>query len=174
MNPPLHILFLGGRQAGCVGLLAAMSAGCQVIGVVAYDELVRRLASVLGLPWVPSIRQNGAESHFKAVDLVVSVHGREIVPRRLLDLSRLGGINVHPCLRQYKGARPIGRLLQDGGREASVGVHRMTEQVDEGEILAEEEVRLSNEQSEAEVYNTLYPLYASVLLKALRRVAEGS
>ena len=49
-----------------------------------------------------------------------------------------------------------------------MGVHRMTEHLDEGEILAEEFVDVAGKQTAEEVYNVLYPFYALTLLKALR------
>jgi len=167
-NQGLKVVFLGGRQAGCVGLLAVIAAGHRIQGVVVYDSIVETLAARLGLPTFASIKQPEVERLLSDSDLLVSVHCREIVPKKLLELPHLGGINVHPCLYRYKGSNPIDRLLQDGCTRASVGVHRMTESVDEGEVLAEEFVDVAGKRSVDEVYNVLYPFYASVLLKALR------
>ena len=87
----------------------------------------------------------------------------------LLAHTKYGGINVHPCLYGYKGANPVERLLKDGNTRASVGVHRMTAQVDEGEVLAEEFVDVTGTTVD-EVYNALYPAYATALIKALKVV----
>jgi UDP-2,4-diacetamido-2,4,6-trideoxy-beta-L-altropyranose hydrolase len=162
------VVFLGGRQAGCVGLLTVIAAGCRIQGVVAYDSTVDTLATRLGLPLFASVKQPELERLLSDSDLLVSVHSREIVPKRLLGLPHFGGINVHPCLYRYKGSNPIGRLLEDGCTQASVGVHRMTESIDEGEVLVEEFVDVSGKRSVEEVYNVLYPFYTSALLKALR------
>lgn len=172
-NQGCKVVFLGGRQAGCVGLLTVIAAGCRVQGVVAYDSTVETLATRLGLPLFASVKQPEVERLLSDSDLLVSVHCREIVPKKLLELPHLGGINVHPCLYQYKGSNPIDRLLQDGCTQASVGVHRMTESVDEGEVLAEEFVDVTGKQSVDEVYNVLYPLYSLTLLKALRVLATS-
>jgi folate-dependent phosphoribosylglycinamide formyltransferase PurN len=167
----LEVIFLGGRQAGCVGLLATVAAGCTVQGVVASESTMCALAAELGIPVFDSVKSMEVERLVSNSDLLVSVHCREIVPRRILDLPRLGGINVHPCLYRYKGARPIDRLLHEGCTRASVGVHRMTERVDEGEILVEEFVDVSGKQSAEEVYNALYPVYAAVLIRALEALS---
>lgn len=167
-NRGFKVVFLGGKQAGCVGLLAAIAAGCRIQGVVVYDSIVENLAISLGVPTFASIKQPEVERLFSESDLLVSVHSREIVPKKLLELPHFGGINVHPCLYRYKGSSPVARLLQDGCTRASVGVHRMTENVDEGEVLAEEFVDVAGKQSVEEVYNVLYPFYALALLKALR------
>ena len=167
------VFFLGGKQAGCVGLLTLLAVGSKISGIVAYDSTIEQLARVLNLLRFSSIRQPEVEELLYKSDLLVSVHGREIVPSRLLELPRLGGINAHPCLYAYRGANPVGRLLRDGNTLASVGIHRMTGKVDQGEVLAEEFINVEGKQSVDEVYNVLYTFYALALLKALR-VLEAS
>jgi|GEM_PF-317863 len=172
-NQGLRVFLLAGKQAGCIGLLTLAAAGCRIQGVIAYDDDLQKLAAMLHIPIFSSLTEPEAENHLSKSDLLVSVHGREIVPKRLFELPRIGGINVHPCLYRYKGANPIGRLLQDGCTQASVAVHLMTEKVDEGEVLVEEFIDVAGKQSVEEVYNALYPYYSLVLLKALR-VLEDS
>lgn len=168
----MKVIFLGGKQAGCVGLLTVLALGHKVVMVVAYDGLVWDIASELGIPVFTSIEQMVGSNDWREVvpypNLLVSAHCREIVPPFLLRLPRLGGINVHPCLYRYKGPNPVGRLLRDGGTQASVGVHRMTEKVDEGEVLVEEFIDVTGKSSVEEIYNALYPFYALALIKALR------
>lgn len=171
-NQDLKVSFLGSKQAGCIGLLTLAAAGCRIQGVVAYDSFVLNLVTLLHIPDFPSIKQPEVEELLTQSDLLVSVHGREIVPKKLFELPRLGSINVHPCLYRYKGANPIDRLLQDGCTQASVGVHRMTENIDEGEVLVEEFVDVRGSRSVEEVYNVLYPFYAIVLLKAIDKLSE--
>lgn len=167
------VFFLGGKQAGCVGLLTLLAVGCKISGIVAYDSTIEQLAIMLRLPRFSSIKEPKVENLLSKSDLLVSVHGREIVPSRLLKLPRFGGINAHPCLYAYRGADPVGRLLRDGNTLASVGVHLMTEKVDEGEVLAEEFIDVLEKHSVEEVYNALYPHYSLALLKALQ-VLEDS
>ena len=164
------VVFLGGRQAGCIGLLTVCAASCEVLGVVAYDDRLRMLAEAMGLQHFGSIHEPSVQELLSRSDLLVSVHGRERVPEELLRLPRCGGINAHPCLSWYKGMHPIERLLQDGRARASVGVHRMTARLDEGTVLAEEFVDVSGSSTVEEVYNALYPFYAIALLRALGAV----
>lgn len=163
---------MGGKQAGCLGLITLYAAGCSPTAVVAYDESVGQLAETLSLPVFSSIRNPEFSEALSRSDILVSVHGREIVPKRLLGIPLLGGINAHPCLYRYKGANPVGRLLQEGNSKASVGVHCMTEKVDEGEVLAEEFVQVEGKDTVEAVYNALYPYYAIALLKALTIMRE--
>lgn len=158
---------MGGKQAGCIGLLTMYASGCNVLGVVAYDELVKMLAEQLNIPIFTTINEKGFINALRESDLLVSVHGREIVPKELLEIPRLGCINAHPCLYNYKGANPVERLLKDGNTKASVAVHYMVEKVDAGEVIVEEFVDVEGKKTVGEVYNELYPYYAAALPKAL-------
>lgn len=160
--------FMGNRQAGCIGLLTLYAAGITPIGVVAYDDSVRQLATTLGLQVSSSVHDPDFLKALSNSKLLVSVHGRQIVPNALLDMPALGGINVHPCLYAYKGADPVGRLLADGNTKASVGVHRMTDALDEGEVLIEEFIMVDGKETVLDIYNSLYPIYATALFKALK------
>jgi len=172
LGESLRVVFLGSKQAGCIGLLTLAAAGCKIQGVIAYDDTVQKLAGMLHTSAFSSLKQPEVQKLLSQSDLLVSVHGREIVPKNFLELPRFGGINVHPCLYRYKGSRPIDRLLQDGCTQASVGVHRMTETVDEGEVLVEEFVDVTEKHSVEEVYNVLYPFYALALLTAIHKVRK--
>ena len=165
-------MFLGGRQAGCVGLLTMLAAGYAIRGVVAYDSLVSNLASKFGLPIYGSIKRPEVAELLRDCDVLVSVHCREIVPKELLDLPRVGSVNAHPCLFLYKGSSPVQKLIRDKGKFASVGVHRMTEVVDEGEVLSELYTNVEGAGSVKEVYNELYPFYSMAILDALRKLEE--
>ena len=164
----LRVVFMGSKQAGCIGLLTAIAADCRIQGVVAYGNIIGDLATNLGLPTFNSFKLPSVEELLTESDLLISVHLPYILPKRLLELPRLGCINVHPCLYLYKGLHPIDRFLSDGHTKASVGVHRMTEEVDAGEVLVEEYVDVTGKRTVEEIYNVLYPYYSIALLKALR------
>ena len=170
----MRIVFMGGKQAGCIGILSILAKKHGIAGAVAYDEGVRMLCESLGIPIFASVKEGEFRALAGKSDLLVSVHGREIVPREVMNLPRLGAINAHPCLYKYKGARPVERMLADGETRASVGVHRMTEKLDEGEVLAEIFVDVSGKSTECEVYNALYPFYAAALMQALDSLESNS
>ena len=172
----MKTVFMGGKQAGYIGLLTLCATGNRPSAVVAYSRSVDQLAVMLGLPVYGSLHGRGItarllEMQLSVTDLLVSVHGREIVSGDLLAMPKYGGINVHPCLSDYPGANPVERYVNDGQtRPASVGVHRMTSVVDGGEVLVEEFVDIPGPLTVEGVYNELYPYYATALIKALEVV----
>lgn len=174
--PPIRLVFYGGRQAGVVGLLTCLAAQTTVVSVVPVDDPVREVAQAFGLPVFapPSLNRAESQAHLASLvpDLLVCVHGRQILKPPILRIPRMGCINVHPCLSMYKGADPIGRLLADGGRRASVGVHWMTEEVDQGPVIVEQFIDLGRCTTPGEVYNQLYPVYATALQVALVSISS--
>ena len=173
----MRIVFYGGKQAGAVGLLALAAAGNSVQFVFAEDEPVRLVAAALGVPssGPEKINSEKTEAAIRKLrpDLFVCVHGRKIVGQKVLSIPGHGGINAHPCLSKYPGASPVERLLADGGRTASVGVHRMTDKVDAGEVLEELFVDVSDCKTVVEVYNRLYPYYAAAILSAVKKLEKS-
>lgn len=168
----IKISFMGWKQAGCIGLLSLCATKCDIISVVAYDEMVKIIAEKLNFLISPSIKEDRFVDALYKSDLLVSVHGKEVVPPEMLRIPSLGCINVHPCLYKYKGVNPIEKLLRDNNTKASVGVHYMSEEVDSGEVIVEKFVDVSGKNTIEEVYNQLYPYYALVILEAIDKIRE--
>ena len=164
----MKIVYLGQKQAGCIGLLTLKALGHDIVRVSDYDQMVYDCAQSLGIAcwWIKDFAQYTIEA-IQDADLLVSVHARHIVP---VDLLKIPGINVHPYLYAYKGKNPVERALNDGNYRASVGVHRMTNKVDEGEVITELFVDASGTSTVAEVYNILYPYYSLALIDALSKI----
>lgn len=165
----MKVVYLGGKQAGLIGLLAVKAFGCRVDAVVPRGDLVGNVARKLGCSLFDSVKDGGLRIILRNADLIVSVHSKEIVPIEILKMPRLGGINVHPCLYRYKGSNPITRFLSGSETMASIGVHFMSEEVDCGEVINEIFVEIDKEKVNTlvEVYNVLYPIYAEAILDAL-------
>lgn len=71
-------------------------------------------------------------------DLAVSCRYAKKVPKEWLDIPRLGWINLHfGKLPEYRGVRPIGNAILNGELYITVTWHRMTEEWDAGDIVAE-------------------------------------
>jgi len=169
----MKIAFYGGRQAGLVVLLALMARGEDIGLVFPEDEMVEACARRFRIEMIPKQYLNDAATMHrlrqKDIKLVICCHGRQRVGKSLLEL---GCINLHPCLYGYKGARPVDRLVQDRNTRASVGVHWMGDEIDEGEIIIEIYKEVVPD-SVVSVYNQLYPVYAEAVMGAMDIIAEG-
>ena len=161
----MKICMMIGKQAGIVGLLTVLAKKIDVASVASKDNMSEKICKNFNIPFFSSIYDKKFINIIKKSDLFISVHGKEIVSAEFL--NSINCINVHPCLYRYKGADPINRLLKDGETKASVGIHYMTEKVDEGDVILEEFIDISNLSNATEVYNYLYPYYSSVLFKSI-------
>lgn len=169
MSKKLKIAFMGGNQAGIIGALSVLSSGHIITAAVSYSRDLKRILKFLGLPCYASIKSRGFQRSLKGSDLLLSVHGREIVRGEILEMPRMAAVNIHPYLYCYKGAHPVGRALKERNFRASVGVHLMTSKIDEGKVLREEFMNVEPAASEEEIYNKLYPLYGNVVLWLMKR-----
>lgn len=167
----LRVCMMIGRQAGILGLLATMASKHEIMSVVPYDAITKDVAKEFGIPIRRSISAMRAD--LRCSNVLLSVHGRQIVKPDLLALPNMGAWNVHPCLNTYPGKEPIKRLLADhpDDREifASVAMHKMAPEVDAGEVLLERQC-VVNGHTVSEIYNELYPLYVHVIRGGLNKI----
>lgn len=73
-----------------------------------------------------------------APDFAFSFMFRTLLPRQLLEIPRLGALNLHPsALPRYRGRSPINWALVHGETETGVSLHYMVEKPDRGDIVAQ-------------------------------------
>jgi methionyl-tRNA formyltransferase len=77
-------------------------------------------------------------------DLFVVVAYGEIIKKNLLEMPKLGCINIHASLLpKYRGAAPIQRALMAGEKETGITIIEMSAQMDAGDILAIEAIPIT-------------------------------
>jgi methionyl-tRNA formyltransferase len=76
-------------------------------------------------------------------DLILVDSYSMLLPPEILELAPMGGVNVHGALLpRHRGANPIQWAIIGDERKAGVTIHRMTEDIDAGAIVAQREVRI--------------------------------
>jgi methionyl-tRNA formyltransferase len=98
-----------------------------------------------------------------------------ILPRPLLELPRLGSVNLHPSLLPaYRGAAPIVWAVIKGERETGLSTFLLNPRVDAGELLLQEKVAIGPEETAGELEARLGPLGAELLLRTVDGLEQGS
>ena len=166
----LRVTLLAGQEVGRGALRTLTELGVSGRVVVAYDPETMLWGRRYGWSVYRTISHPAVRIALASSDILISVHGREIVSDELLALPVQGGLNLHPCLYGYPGSDPIGRWLQSGELWASVGAHRMTTQIDRGPRIYEEGIKIIDRTDRASVYRQLAPVYERVLRIALNRI----
>jgi methionyl-tRNA formyltransferase len=101
-------------------------------------------------------------------DLFVVVAYGEIIKKNLLEMPRLGCINIHASLLpKFRGAAPIQRSLMAGEKETGITIIEMVLQMDAGDILAIESIPVDEEMTFGELEPKLCELGIKLLFQVL-------
>jgi len=104
--------------------------------------------------------------------LVVVAYGL-ILPRAVLELPRLGCVNIHASLLpRWRGAAPIQRAILAGDMESGVSIMRMDVGLDTGPVFLERKVAISPHDTGGSLHDRLAALGASAVVEVLDQLAE--
>lgn len=121
------------------------------------------------------IRQSVAELAALRPDIAVVVAYGQLLPRSVLDVPRLGCINIHASLLpRYRGASPIQAAIREGDAESGVTIMFMDEGLDTGDIVLEQRCPLSTEETGGSLHDKLAELAPAALEQALDLIASGA
>ncbi len=138
----------------------------------------RRLAEEHGVPVFQPERLRGEEAldRLRAVDadlFVITAYG-QILRQTVLDLPRLGCLNVHPSLLpRHRGPAPIAAAILAGDEETGVTVMLTDRGMDTGPILTQTAVPLHAGETTASLTPQLIALGAELLLQTIPAWANG-
>jgi methionyl-tRNA formyltransferase len=122
------------------------------------------------------IRSPDAQDLLKqlAPDCIVIIAYGQIIPARLLDIPKLGWINLHASLLpKYRGAAPINWAIANGETQTGVTTMRIDAGMDTGGILLQEEIGIVPEETAPELAKSMAEAGAPLMLDTLRGLAKG-
>ena len=97
------------------------------------------------------------------------------IPRGIMEIPRLGCLNVHPSLLPAnRGPDPLFWTFRNGGRETGVTIHLMDEGLDTGPIVAQEHIAVPDGIRYAELEARCAELGGSLLARSLWELYRGS
>ena len=112
-------------------------------------------------------------SELKADIMVVVAYGL-ILPQAVLDIPKLGCINVHgSILPRWRGAAPIQRAIEAGDKETGVTIMQMDAGLDTGAMLSISRCPIDNSDNSATLFKKLEGLGADALLSTLDNIQNG-
>ncbi len=137
---------------------------------------IARAADELGLPvHTPlTLKENAEAESFAALgaDLAVVAAYGLLLPQVILDLPRLGCVNLHgSILPRWRGAAPIQRAIMAGDEETGVTIIQMEAGLDTGPMLAMDRVSITPEARASTLHDQLAELAAEMILPMVDRLA---
>lgn len=148
-------------------------------GKKAQFSAVKHTALAAGLPVLQpqNFKQESDRQALAALqaDLMVVVAYGLILPQAVLDIPRLGCINVHASLLpRWRGAAPIQRAIEAGDRQTGVTIMRMEAGLDTGEMLLKACCTIAPEDTAASLQQRLAALGGPALVESIDALANGT
>ena len=107
-------------------------------------------------------------------DLIIVVAFGQILSQAILDIPRLGCINVHASLLpKYRGAAPIEWAMINGEQVTGITTMQMNAGLDTGDMLLKSEVKIPDDMILPELRERLMTVGADLLLKTLYELQNG-
>jgi methionyl-tRNA formyltransferase len=186
----LNILFMGTPEFAIPSLRMLIEEGYNIVGVVTQPDRPKGRKKLM----TPSPVKVEAERHQIPVyqpqrmrdpavtdaiaayepDLIVTAAYGQILPKSVLDIPRLGCINIHGSLLPlYRGGAPIQYAIMKGETITGVTIMYMAEGLDTGDMISRIEVPIEDEDDAGALFEKLSIVGASLLKQTLPELIEG-
>jgi methionyl-tRNA formyltransferase len=142
------------------------------------EPAVKRRARSLGLPILqpPSLKDHATQAaiaELKADLMVVAAYGL-ILPQAVLQMPRLGCVNVHASLLpRWRGAAPIQRAIEAGDRQTGITIMQMDAGLDTGPMLLTRALPIGEAETGGQLHDRLAALGAQLIVEAIDQRALG-
>ncbi|TWG97464.1 methionyl-tRNA formyltransferase [Mesorhizobium sp. J18] len=189
---PLRVVFMGTPEFSVPTLEAIAAAGHEVVtvytqpprpagrrGLELKKSPVHEAAERLRLPvrTPASLRPESEQNAFRELDADVAVvvaYGL-ILPKPILDGTRLGAFNGHASLLpRWRGAAPIQRAIMAGDEKTGMMIMKMDEGLDTGPVALTQEVAIGTDMTAAELHDRLKLVGADLMVRALDDLEHGN
>ena len=105
--------------------------------------------------------------------IIVAAYGR-ILPANVLELPRLGCLNIHgSLLPKYRGAAPIQWAILNGETETGITIMQMDPGLDTGDILLPGKLPITPHDTAASLFTKMSELGGHLLIEALDKLRAG-
>lgn len=187
----LRIIFMGTPDFAVPTLSALVGYGHDIVacytrapapagrGMALKRSPVHEAADRFAIPVLtPStLRDENALEIFEAhdADIAVVVAYGMILPKAILEMPRLGCVNLHASLLpRWRGAAPIQRAIMAGDAETGVAVMKMEEGLDTGPVAMVERLTITESLTAGEAHDRLATLGADLMARALAALSRGT
>ncbi|AXU28594.1 TPA: methionyl-tRNA formyltransferase [Clostridioides difficile] len=187
----MKIVFMGTPDIAVPCLQKIIDEKYEILGVVTQPDKpkgrgkklgmspVKELAIENNIPVYQPVKARDKEfiDKIKSLnpDVIVVVAFGQILPKGILEIPKLGCINVHvSLLPKYRGAAPINWVIINGEEKTGVTTMYMDEGLDTGDMILKTEVNLDENITAGELHDKMMNIGAETLKETLRLIEEGN
>ncbi|CAM3361699.1 methionyl-tRNA formyltransferase [Paenibacillus lupini] len=186
----MRIVFMGTPEFAVPSLRLLIEQGYNVVAAVSQPDRpkgrkrvltpppLKEAALAFGLPVLQPERMRSPEAVAAIAelqpDLIVTAAYGQILPKALLEIPRLGCINVHgSLLPRYRGGAPIQRSIINGESVTGVTIMYMAEGLDTGDMISRVEVPITDEDTSGTLFEKLSAAGAELLGRTMPSIIAG-
>lgn len=186
----MKLIFAGTPEFAAAALEALLGARASVVAIYTQPDRpagrgqklhaspVKQIALSHGLPvYQPQSLKPKAEQQVLrelAPDLMIVAAYGLILPRAVLEIPRLGCVNIHASLLpRWRGAAPIQRAMLAGDRETGITLMQMDRGLDTGAMLVQTPCPIWDSDNAQTLHDRLAALGARTLIKNLDALLQG-
>lgn len=188
----MNILFMGTPDFAKESLEAVYNAEHKILGVVTNPDKpkgrgmkmvaspVKEFAIEKNIPIYQPIKVRNNEEFINEIkslnpDVICVVAYGKILPKEILDIPKLGCINVHgSLLPKYRGAAPIQWAVLNGDKKTGITTMYMDVGMDTGDMILKEEVEIGDNETTGELWERLSKIGGKLLVETLEKVENGT
>lgn len=188
----MKIVFMGTPDFAKESLEAIYNAGHEIIGVVTNPDKpkgrgmkmvaspVKEFTIEKGLKIYQPLKVRNNTEFIEEIknlnpDVICVVAYGKILPKEILDIPKLGCINVHgSLLPKYRGAAPIQWAVLNGDKTTGITTMYMDVGMDTGDMILKEEVEIGEDETTGELWDRLSKIGANLLTKTLEQIEDGT
>ncbi|OHA24618.1 MAG: hypothetical protein A3H57_01410 [Candidatus Taylorbacteria bacterium RIFCSPLOWO2_02_FULL_43_11] len=162
-----NCIFIGGKQIGVNCLRKVLEAGVRPQLVVAnmddkgetlWHESLVKISKEAGLNTITGqkLRDTDVVDQIRKLEpeIIFCIGGMQIVPKEVLDIPKIGTINIHPALLpKYRGRYSTVHAIFNGDKYTGVTLHFMDEGLDSGPIILQQKFPIDKDDTAREVYD---------------------
>ena len=184
----IRIVFMG-TPLFAVPIFNALAENYNVVAVVTQpDKLVGRkqiltpspIKKASALYNIPVLQPVKIRDEYEKVlkykpDMIVTCAYGQILPKELLDYPKYKCINVHASLLpKLRGGAPIHHAIMDGYDKTGITIMYMAKKMDAGDMIAQKETPILEEDTVGILYDRLSDLGAKLLKETLPDILKGT
>lgn len=175
------------HDMGCMGIEALIRNGYEVQAVFTYPDNTNEII------WFDSVAEVAARHSIPVYspedinhplwvekiegykpDILFSFCYRDLLKQEILDIPKAGCLNLHTSLLpKYRGRAPINWALANGEAETGVSLHYMTPKPDDGDIVCQQSVTISDEDTAVSLSKATVQAASSMLDENLPLIKTG-
>ena len=190
MSNPLNVIFAGTPDFAAASLQALIDSEHHIVAVYTQPDRqsgrgkkismspVKELALEHNIPVEQPVNFKSDEdqkhlANYGADLMVVAAYGL-LLPQSVLDIPKLGCINVHgSLLPRWRGAAPIQRAIQAGDSETGITIMQMAAGLDTGDMISKAVTPITQDDTGATLHDKLAAQGAELLVETLDSIADG-